>query len=75
MLLHDIYDETRIKPFVKLWRDNISGTAIRKGEKGMTTPKITETLNLLDHLREGQNEQLFGKTVQLVNNRLEVADD
>ncbi|MGO3317550.1 hypothetical protein [Leuconostoc carnosum] len=41
----------------------------------MTTPKITEMLNLLDHLREGQNEQLFGKTVQLVNNRLEVADD
>ncbi|WLC98132.1 hypothetical protein Q5R05_01865 [Leuconostoc carnosum] len=60
---------------MKLWRDNISGTAIRKGEKGMTTPKITEMLNLLDHLREGQNEQLFGKTVQLVNNRLEVADD
>lgn len=75
MLLHDIYDETWIKPFVKLRRDNISGTAIRKGEKGMTTPKITAALDLFSNLKEGQSDQLFGQTVQLVNNRLEVADD
>ena len=75
MLLHDIYDETWIKPFVKLRLDNISGTAIRKGEKGMTTPKITEVLDLFSNLKEGQSDQLFGQTVQLVNNRLKVADD
>jgi len=75
MLLHDIYDETRVKPYVVLRRDNISGTAIRRGEKGMTTPKVTEVLNFLSDVKEGQSGMLFGKTAHVVNNRLEVIDE
>ncbi|MGO0154336.1 substrate-binding protein [Leuconostoc mesenteroides] len=75
MLLHDIYDETGVKPYVVLRRDNISGTAIRKGAQGMTMPKVTEVLNFLTNFKEGHSGILLGKKVNIINNRLEVVDD
>ena len=75
MLLHDIYDETGVKPYVVLRRDNISGTAIRKGAQGMTMPKVTEILNFLTNFKEGHSGILLGKKVNIINNRLEVVDD
>ncbi|MGX7051486.1 hypothetical protein [Leuconostoc palmae] len=75
MLLHDIYDETGVKPYIVLRRDNISGTAIRKGAQGMTMPKVTEVLNFLTTFKDGHSGILLGKKVNIINNRLEVVDD
>jgi hypothetical protein len=41
----------------------------------MTTPRVTKVLDLLAKVKEGQSGQLFGKTVNIVDNRLEIPDE
>jgi nicotinic acid mononucleotide adenylyltransferase len=75
LILRSMYEEKRVKPFVTLRRDQISGTAIRKGAKGMTTDKITEILEFLDSAQNGQQIDILGKSYHFVRNRLEPKND
>jgi len=48
MLVRQIYDECGwIYPWRILRRDNVSATAIRRGEKGMTSGVVTDVLTQL----------------------------
>ncbi len=66
MWIRGIYDESgHIYPYPVRRIDNISATAIRKGEKGMAPTAIEE---ILRHLRAGASEITINKTTFNVRN-------
>ncbi|MDR0917933.1 MAG: hypothetical protein LBM93_01580 [Oscillospiraceae bacterium] len=47
LLVRTIYDETFLWPYTIVRKDKVSATAIRNGEKGMTSPTVTHILDVL----------------------------
>lgn len=78
MLIRNIYDESLcVWPFTIVRKDNISATAIRNGKKGMTTPTVTEILNVLKDTykkTEGSTFRLGNSNYTYMNSRLFLAD-